>query len=47
MATSRATHECWHDPRLGARCDYLVELVELVDGKIARDEPVSGSKLAG
>ena len=27
-----------HDPRLGLRCDRLVELV---DGKIARDEPVS------
>ena len=27
-----------HDPRLGARCDRLVELV---DGKISRDEPVS------
>lgn len=26
-----------HDPRLAARCDRLVELV---DGKIARDEPV-------
>ncbi len=29
-----------HDPRLGARCDRLVELV---DGKIARDEPVNPS----
>ena len=27
-----------HDPRLGLRCDRLVELV---DGKISRDEPVS------
>jgi lipoprotein-releasing system ATP-binding protein len=27
-----------HDPRLAARCDRLVELI---DGKIARDEPVS------
>jgi len=27
-----------HDPRLGARCDRLVELV---DGRISRDEPVS------
>ena len=27
-----------HDPRLGLRCDRLVELV---DGRIARDEPVS------
>ena len=27
-----------HDPRLGARCDRLVELV---DGKISSDEPVS------
>ncbi len=27
-----------HDPRLAARCDRLVELV---DGKIARDEPVA------
>jgi lipoprotein-releasing system ATP-binding protein len=27
-----------HDPRLGRRCDRLVELV---DGRIARDEPVS------
>ena len=27
-----------HDPRLGTRCDRLVELI---DGKIARDEPVS------
>ena len=26
-----------HDPRLAARCDRLVELV---DGRIARDEPV-------
>ena len=29
-----------HDPRLGARCDRLIELV---DGKIARDEPVKAS----
>jgi lipoprotein-releasing system ATP-binding protein len=28
-----------HDPRLAARCDRLVELV---DGKIARDEPIVG-----
>ena len=27
-----------HDPRLGAQCDRLVELV---DGRIARDEPVT------
>ena len=27
-----------HDPRLGARCDRLVELV---DGQISRDEPVA------
>ena len=27
-----------HDPRLAARCDRLVELV---DGRIARDEPVA------
>ncbi len=27
-----------HDPRLAARCDRLIELV---DGRIARDEPVS------
>ena len=27
-----------HDPRLGVRCDRLVELV---DGQISRDEPVS------
>jgi lipoprotein-releasing system ATP-binding protein len=27
-----------HDPRLAARCDRLVELI---DGRIARDEPVS------
>ena len=27
-----------HDPRLGLRCDRLVELI---DGKISRDEPVS------
>jgi lipoprotein-releasing system ATP-binding protein len=27
-----------HDPRLGARCDRLVELV---DGKISSDEPVT------
>ena len=26
-----------HDPRLAARCDRLVELI---DGQIARDEPV-------
>ena len=26
-----------HDPRLGLRCDRLVELI---DGRIARDEPV-------
>jgi len=29
-----------HDARLGARCDRLIELV---DGKIARDEPVNSS----
>jgi lipoprotein-releasing system ATP-binding protein len=29
-----------HDPRLAARCDRLVELV---DGKIARDEPIAGN----
>jgi len=29
-----------HDPRLAARCDRLVELV---DGRIARDEPVSAA----
>ncbi len=29
-----------HDPRLGARCDRLVELV---DGNISRDEPVDPS----
>ena len=28
-----------HDPRLAARCDRLVELI---DGRIARDEPVTG-----
>lgn len=28
-----------HDPRLAARCDRLVELV---DGRIARDEPIVG-----
>ncbi|MGV3493154.1 MAG: ABC transporter ATP-binding protein [Ramlibacter sp.] len=28
-----------HDPRLGQRCDRMVELI---DGKIARDEPVRG-----
>ena len=27
-----------HDPRLGARCDRMVELV---DGQIARDEPIN------
>ena len=27
-----------HDPRLAARCDRLVELI---DGRIARDEPIS------
>jgi lipoprotein-releasing system ATP-binding protein len=30
-----------HDPRLAARCDRIVELV---DGRIARDEPVPHSK---
>ncbi len=29
-----------HDPRLAARCDRLIELV---DGRVARDEPVAAS----
>ena len=32
-----------HDPRLGARCDRMVELV---DGQISRDEPVITSALS-
>lgn len=33
-----------HDPRLAARCDRLVELI---DGKIARDEVITGGPKAG
>jgi lipoprotein-releasing system ATP-binding protein len=33
-----------HDPRLAARCDRVIELV---DGRIARDEPVAPSPVGG
>lgn len=33
-----------HDPRLAARCDRLVELI---DGRIARDEPIATTANAG
>ncbi len=33
-----------HDPRLAARCDRVVELI---DGKIARDEVITGGPKAG
>ena len=33
-----------HDPRLAARCDRVIELV---DGRIARDEPVASSSGGG
>ncbi|MCU0243037.1 MAG: ABC transporter ATP-binding protein, partial [Vicinamibacteria bacterium] len=32
-----------HDPRLAARCDRVIEMV---DGRIARDEPVQRSHQA-